>query len=167
MKNKKQIWILGPLVLLVWGMIGYRVFNALKGNSETYPVYQAPPSVQGSDSTQSNAYSLIKNYPDPFLKKERRSVSGISTKTNSSRAKVKTRVTKTVVPIPLRWPVVNYKGSIERRSTSSILYVLEIEGINYFLSKGDEENDLKLLEVYEDSVKVEFKGKEKRVFHKL
>ena len=73
MKKKNQIAILAPLVLLIWGIIGYRIYKAVKGNSEVSitTVSHLPVTMARVETT---AYELQLDYDDPFLKNRKRYV---------------------------------------------------------------------------------------------
>jgi hypothetical protein len=165
-KNKKQIYILLPVVLLVWGLIGFRIYKAMSGGSDETVVYQTGPQFVEKTSDTIAVYKLKLDYVDPFLKKRNTYVAGGTGLTNpSKRVKPKVKVKKTV--IPLRWPVINYKGLIQKTKGDVSLYILEIDGVSHFLSVGDEQQQLKLLRADADSIRLEFQGKEKRTVVKL
>lgn len=154
-------------MLLIWGYIAFKVFDAVKENSELIPVYQGNLELTQTDSDSLNNYELKLDYPDPFLKR-RSNVAAKINDPNSNRSDTKStaQVTKTVKALPLRWPNINYKGTIANKKAAKALFMISIDGVNNFFHEGDERNDLKLLRAYKDSIRLEFIGKEKRTFLK-
>ncbi|HAA10695.1 MAG TPA: hypothetical protein DCE41_02965, partial [Cytophagales bacterium] len=67
MKNKKTLYLLVPLVVGLWGLIGYRVWDAVKPEEEEIdPISIVPLAASQADSVALYVPDL--QYPDPFLK---------------------------------------------------------------------------------------------------
>ena len=160
--NKKAIWILLPAVLGLWGIIAFRVSKAIGDDEKTLTVATATVPVAQS-KVDSFDYELSLNYEDPFLKGRTPVVQKTVPKLKSTPKKPE--VKKTVKPIPLLWPDIKYHGLIGSEKGGSTV-ILNVGGESWFMSVGELKNELKLLKVHEDSVVVEFQGKEKRTYHK-
>ena len=63
MKNKKVTYLLLILTVVIWGTIGWKVYNALKDDS--IPVMAVNERV--APQKESDPIRLILNYRDPFL----------------------------------------------------------------------------------------------------
>lgn len=163
MKNKKLTWILGPAVLVIWGLIIYRVMAAVKGNSESYalPAPSLPVTVPMADTA---SYVLNLDYDDPFLKGHRRAVVAQRPAPSQVKKAQKPKVVKVVKKLPLKWPAIQYQGIIEKNSQR--LCLLTRDGAALFMAPGQVDGDLKLLAVYPDSIRVEYRGEEKRTIPK-
>ena len=75
MKNKKLTYILVPLVLIVWGLIIYRIFNTIH-NTDDSPLLNTPiATINGEKNTLLDTFSLQLNYRDPFLGNLHRKIS--------------------------------------------------------------------------------------------
>ncbi len=149
-----------PLVLLIWGFIGYRIYAGIKGEEPAPRRRVARVEVAKVTPEDTLRYQPLLHYPDPFLKnnkKKRTEVPPAKGPGVKNKAKVKTKV----VLKPLRWPAVAYKGQLEKKGAHP-LCILEIGNSLYFLKKGEQAQSLKLLSVYPDSVKVEYKKREKK-----
>jgi len=162
LKNKKFIYILIPLVADIWGIIGYRIFKAIDGNSTTIPV-TSPVPVFTENKDDTGSYELKLNYSDPFL---RHVQSSRENGQQEKEEKKKPLIKKTVTKIPLNWPQVIYKGTLKKTGSQKELCILEIDREAFFLVQNQQEKDIKLLKVYPDSVKVSFRGKEERIIRK-
>lgn len=161
-KNKKAIWVLLPVVLGLWGLIAFRVSKAVGGDKQLPAVAVATATVAKATEPK-EVYELELDYADPFLKGRRPVVQKTVPKPKSTPKKPV--VKKTVKPIPLRWPDIKYHGLIGSEKGGSTV-ILNVGGESWFMSAGELKNELKLLKVHEDSVVVEFQGKEKRTYHK-
>ena len=65
MKNKKiTTWFLAFAVLLVWGIIIYKI---VMRNSEKMPLIQVKPAKEGKRAVKEFDYQLLTDYPDPFF----------------------------------------------------------------------------------------------------
>ncbi len=165
MKNKKLQWVLLPLVLLIWGAVGYKLYSGVQGE-ELPPVKKVSREQVLTVEEDSLEYVLSLNYPDPFLKNSRSLRSSVKTTTTTSKPKPEAKVKVTVKPTPVRWPDVAYKGQIEKRANEQALYIIEIDKVVYFMHKGMQQAKLTLLEVYPDSVQMQYLNREKKTFYR-
>lgn len=160
--NKKAIWILLPAVLSLWGIIAFRVSKAMGDDEKTLTV--AATTIPVVQSKVDNLdYELMLNYNDPFLKGRKVVVKEVVPKPSSKPKK--TEVKKTVKKLPLKWPDIHYHGLIGSKGGGSTI-ILNVVGQSWFMSAGELKEELKLLKVHEDSVVIEYKGKEKRTYYK-
>lgn len=166
MKNKKLIWVLAPAVLFIWGLIIYRVVKTVNGNDELIVSALGQPEAIQTAEMDTSTYVLRLDYEDPFLKKQK-SVPPSSPASSGAVKKTQVRkpvVKKTVKKLPLKWPAITYLGIINGQQKD--LCLLELDGASLFMVKGEVQSDLKLLEVYPDSVRLEFKKREKKTIYK-
>ncbi|HAD98246.1 MAG TPA: hypothetical protein DCG19_12625 [Cryomorphaceae bacterium] len=167
MKKKNQIAILAPLVLLIWGIIGYRIYKAVKGNSEVSitTVSHLPVTMARVETT---AYELQLDYDDPFLKNRKRYVPPSSQQAQASKpvSKVKPKVVKTVTKIPLQWPRIVYHGLISHKQDKTTIYLVEVDGASHLVQQGEMFQELELLKAFPDSVWLRYKKEEKKTFVK-
>ena len=69
MKNKKYIYLLIPLTIVIWGLIIYKIVSYKGDGYESFKKEIKNNNTQDiiiSDDT----FSLFLNYPDPFLKQK-------------------------------------------------------------------------------------------------
>lgn len=160
LNNKKTLFLLVPAVLVIWGLVAYRLVDALGE-----PDFEIPNSGQKvitqERDTDTNLYVLNLEYPDPF----RPDKSSSSEKAKpASKSPQETKSTKiTFKPIALHWPRVQYRGLIVKKGQS--LCLVEIDGQIYFMSLGDRERGLELIDAKSDSIQFKF-HREKKYFKK-
>lgn len=148
MKNKKVIYVLIPLVIVVWGFIGYRIFVLLK-QKDTSSFQHHPEKLQPQEKEIIDTFYLIADYPDPFLK----SNTGYRTnKTSKSRNSQKKNQKKKNI----RWPNIEYKGLIKNQKTEKIVINIKINNKNMLMSEGEEMEQVMLLKIFNDSIITEF-----------
>ncbi len=68
MKSKYAPYILVPLVIFIWGLIFYRIYQAMQGEEDSMPPKRtAAPIAETVDATDTS-FKLQLAYDDPFLK---------------------------------------------------------------------------------------------------
>jgi hypothetical protein len=167
LKGKKWTYILLPVTVLIWGLVGYSIYDGLKddGLDELASTNAPPPAVISGDA---DTFQLFNNYRDPFLSNlHKSSQPSISTKRDNT-PKLPNKgaaIAKAAAPLTNDWPVVQYAGIMKNQSSSTALVLLNISGKVYTLKQGDVAEGLKLLAVSNTEV-VLARGKEKRSFGK-
>jgi len=162
MKNKKLTYILFPVVIIVWGLIVYRLFFEGKVTPEN--IKQTVKPVKNKiETSEKETYKLIANYRDPFLSsKGTKSTVGIienqksqaKSNTKSNLRRRRTSVSRT------RWPEVKYSGFIEGSKAKHTI-LLEVKSKNYLAYVGDTIDQIFIKEFYGDSLLVVYKNEEK------
>jgi len=156
MKNKKLSYVLGLAVLVVWGMIIYRIFAAVNENNDD----NAPPLVNtikeayNDFSIPKDTTHLLLNYRDPFgLVKQKDTARFIAPRTSA----------RTVVPgiKPMDWSFIRYSGYMLNPATKKLIALVSVNGQNITLSEGQTKNEVKLIKNLRDSIKISFEGKTK------
>lgn len=152
MKNKKNIYILLPLVLFVWGAVLYQVFS-FTNSDEIIPDSSPEFSIKPLKINKKESFAINVNYRDPFLGKM------YKTDTISHTKKSHPKTVKIIKqPEALVWPNIVYKGLISDTKGKSRIFMLIIDGKNYFMKTGDTENEIFLKDGNKESVYVKYKG---------
>ena len=151
MKNDKLIYILLPAVAIIWLIIGYRFYQAIEQKRDT-PTQSTIP-IASIEETTLAAYELQLDYPDPFLKKEKRAVRtpSIQQRTRSPQVTVTTfPAASTNIP----WERLTYHGMIENNQTTDRVAIVSLEGIRKLVKEGNQIGTFTLEQILKDSVKV-------------
>jgi hypothetical protein len=156
MKNKKMTYVLGLLVLLVWGMIIYRIFSSVN-RDDNYKSNLINPSQKepyNDYAIKDDTTKLRLNYRDPFSPAGHDTVPPITIKRSISTIKS--------LPQPaFNWSFVRYSGYIRNPDSKKLIAIMSINGKNTMLAEGETEGDVKLLKNMKDSVKISFKNQTK------
>ena len=162
MKNKKLTYFLGLVVLIVWGMIIYRIFNSTtesdEGNHNFANTVAKEP--YNDYATFKDTTHLLLNYRDPFHLKK-----GKDTTLIERNVHLKSFTSRNVQPI-INWNFIKYSGYIRNPGTKKLIALVNINGKNEMMSEGENVGNVKLIKNMRDSIKIIFKGKTKFIVMK-
>lgn len=157
MKNKKVTYLLIAVVLGVWGLILYRLFDAVGNNNDIPPVanMRQVKEEYNDFSLPKDTAKLKLNYRDPFgLAKPK------DTTSKRTAVSIKQPI-KTNVKPSINWGFISYAGYVRNPASKKLVTLLLINGKNVTLSEGETREQVKLLRNLRDSVKVSYQGKTK------
>lgn len=147
MKNKTSLYILFPVVVLIWGLVIWRVVGAFSEESVPFPqssgIQNKPIEIIKRDT-----FSLVSVERDPFL----------DIPLNKENVPIKTG--KVVKPEVI-WPSITYLGQVSDTKISSRVYVIKINEQQYILGPGGEAEGVKLLKVKGEKVSLVYQGSRK------
>src|SRR6056297_551428 len=125
MKNKKSVYILLPLVLLIWGIIFYRIFTGTSGKQ--YHV-QPKQTVKVSDEYEKpQSFKIYTNYQDPFLKNIRQKKKVQKTKKETQNNKKRSFSSRRRRRSTTRWPEISYKGAVKNQEKTKNVFLVEVK----------------------------------------
>jgi hypothetical protein len=155
MKNKKLTYFLIAVVLVVWGLILYRIFDAVSSSDDTpvQLVAKQEKEAYNDYSVPNDTTKLLLNYRDPFgITKPKDTAAKIS--------KVISHKSTVIVPKPtINWSFISYSGYIRNPSSKKLIALVSINGQNITLAEGETKNQVKLLKNLRDSIKISYEGK--------
>jgi len=166
MKNKKLLYILIPITLLVWGLIVYRVVGAMQGE-ETLSNFSPVVYTEAESENTLDTFSISENYPDPFLRKNIKV--NIPTNNNSQTQSQKNIAKQTSAP-PLKnnplptLPKIAYLGLIKNQKQNKQIALIQINDNLNNMKIGDKIEGVELLKVFKDSIIVVFQKQKITVF---
>lgn len=148
MKTKKAQRILLICVLVVWGLIVYRVFVYLK-KGDTVNSTQAFGAKQLKNTISTDSLFLLLNYPDPFHLSKPISVNvEINKSTKSDKNKLVVSKTNESVLIPK----ITYKGSIYNQIKHKNIGIVNANQNSLFITEGDSIQNWIIAKIYKDSI---------------
>lgn len=164
MKNKKLLYILIPIVLLVWGVIIYRIFNVVNGSGSN-EVRKSSFVENTVNENLIDTFSIHPNYRDPFISKRAKKTT-FENKITSTIIKpdLIKKVTNTV-PLSNKWPSIVYNGLIKNEKSNKQLALVQINGQSNILQLGNVAEGVELTKIFRDSIEVKFNS-EKRFIRK-
>ncbi len=146
MKAKKNIYILLPLTLIVWGIVAFRFWKITSDSIEPIQqktIYDTTIPKQGIEKP-----TLLLNYNDPFLKRKR---------------KKNKKVPKKIIPKKVEkviWPKITYKGMV--KSNSKKLIIITINNKQYVMGVGDENYGVKVVKILKEEFKLSYMNNERK-----
>ncbi|KFF11996.1 hypothetical protein [Flavobacterium hydatis] len=152
MKNKKNIYILLPVVMLIWGIVIFQFFSFTTPDDF---VEDRPTEfiIKPLKIVKKDTFGINVNYRDPFLGKAYAGQSVPKVKSNNSGIKKLPKPEEVIV-----WPTIKYKGLISDSKEKKKVYILIIGGQNYYMKIGDTANEVFLKSGDRESIYVKYKG---------
>lgn len=162
MKNNKKItYLLFPLVIIIWGLVIYRIFFESRVTPENLDV-NVKPLVSKVEQESKRSYRLIANYRDPFLSNLQST--GVDTEDTDTEEEhtgsTNLRRRRTTVS-RVRWPQITYGGFIEDDKKQEITILLNIQDRDYLVKEGDTIQQVFIKHFYKDSLVLVYNEEEK------
>ncbi|MFY0482525.1 hypothetical protein ACI6PS_07950 [Flavobacterium sp. PLA-1-15] len=150
MKNKKNLYVLLPVVLFIWGAVLYQFFS-YSDNGEMVSVSSGTFNPKPLSIKPRDTFSIDVDYRDPFLGKIYPSTSNKINKKSTGKRQIKKE--ESIV-----WPSIVYKGIVSDSKDKTKVFMLIINGRTFLMKRGDVENDVFLKEGNRESIYVKYKG---------
>lgn len=150
-KSKGSLYILFPVVILIWGAIIYKIISAFGDDATVLPDLPVSAPIVVVTGTVKDTFSLLPVEKDPFL--------GYNYKqpvVRKSREENKIKVT---------WPEIQYLGIISGQGKTSV-YILQFDGQQLLLEKGRPTGGLAIVNGSPAKIQLKFQG-DSRVFVKV
>ncbi|MCB2411160.1 hypothetical protein [Hymenobacter lucidus] len=164
MKNKRFLYLLVPAVMLIWGLIGYRIWQAVNADTELL-IPSVPRRLRpAAGPTVAKQYTLSLAYSDPFRTSAVPARPSTGPRENpeqqtrrvnmmpSTAPKQTTQMPLGPVAVSVPMPVVEFLGTIENRQSRKRIVLLNINGRQASLSEHQSEQGLQIVRVFKDSV---------------
>lgn len=146
MKSIKT-YVLGGIVLFVWGMIVYKLFSTTSSldNNESFAMH--PVGFHQEKVTLVETFEISGDYRDPFL--------------GTTRKKIKKKVKKVEKEVVV-FPKIQLMGKISGKKHS--VYMIKINNSQYFFKLKEVNEGVKLLEADDKKVTIVYKNAKKEYF---
>ncbi len=148
---------MGLVVLAVWGIIIYRIVNAVSAGDDD----SAPATAVKVTKEPYNDFALAKdttrlllNYRDPFGLVKQKDTTNLSVKKSYHKSMV-----SAIQKPAFNWGFIQYSGYIRNPVSKKLITLVSINGRNEMLSEGESKDQVKLMKNLRDSIKVSFNGK--------
>lgn len=141
-------------MILIWGMIIYRVVE-MTGKPEAIS-FKSKETFEKLPIKQVERQALSLDYQDPFGLEIEKSKSA---KRKNTRARTRSRN-------KVHWPELKYIGLVDAKSTGKKITIVSIEQKQHFFELDQTLEDVKLLKVWNDSIRVSYQDSLIKVVHK-
>jgi hypothetical protein len=156
LKNKKSTYFLVPLVLLVWGILFWKIFAGFNGDDRQMVLDSVLPVLPNETRKIDSIPPPLCDYRDPFLK----TLTGRIKKT--SKAPVETKEENSPSQKSLnrvvRWPVVDFLGIVKSERKKDVLGILKIGNKEYLVRKNDIKEGIEVIHITSDSVGLKYQS---------
>jgi hypothetical protein len=146
LKNKKLL-ILSILVIGIWGVIGYRIYDQVQ---EDTPATVRPSRTPMQTVAKTNTYTLSLSYPDPFLRQQ---VKPVAAAKKSVTPKVQRPVVAAAPSVIINWSLLQYMGMISNATRKKKTAIVRYNGNDYIVGEGEKIDGFNVLEVHADSIR--------------
>jgi len=158
-KNKKLIYILIPLVLVVWGNIFYQLFGSAGGDDDEGEIPTDQKEI--AREVKKDTFTIVADYRDPFLGKQ----TTVNTVSNTSpdnsvkkhqADKDKNKKEKKEEPVVsnFKWPQLVYSGLVINKKSSDIVGLLSVNSKQFLVRKGQLIEGLTIGNISSDSITI-------------
>ncbi len=159
------MYVLLPVVLAIWGTIGWKIYVGLKDQDEHTGATQIEKPI-AIDQVDAARLPIVANYRDPFLDGAVTHANTGQTGMPKPKAVVAPVVTvKAPVETPLHWPEISYSGLIKRNGEEKVVGFLNVDGQSHFVKPGDKAGAVTVLKLWKDSIQLSW-NKQVRVVRK-
>lgn len=156
MKSKRIRYLLVFLVIIVWSVIFYRIYNYVDDENDFIPGF-SEQKLQCDTSNVNDTFSIQANYRDPFLEtgnyNENNSVKPIH---NNADNVVKIQNTNLPVNALLRWPPIVFGGIVVNKKSSQAVGLIKLNQVQYIVHAKQIIENIEIITIYNDSITVRF-----------
>lgn len=146
-KSKGSLYVLFPLVIIIWGIVIYKVVGVFEDEPENLPVLRTEGVVEVKKITR-DTFSLLPVNQDPFLG-------------HYYKKPEKVIKSKALPPKEIHWPQVKYLGLISGTGKSPGVHVLQVNGKQLLIENGDTAEGIKLVNSGTEKVTLLYEGSRK------
>lgn len=147
LKNKKITYLLIALVALIWGLIFYKVYSNFGGENQVEKNF-SQSVVKFDNEQRDSVFTLLLDYPDPFLKGPGQQIDIPNTET----AKI------AISPAAVSWPSIEYRGLLTNSSKNESTGLLKILNSNLLVKQGKVYSAIKIQTISRDSILLEYQN---------
>lgn len=148
MDEKKGLYVLGPLVVIIWAVLIYKFMDAFADDPPMITEEIKEPDVIRKPKKE----RILKlNYPDPFLGRSvpRKTVADARPRPNKPAKKQSKERKKQPKELA---PKLRYNGRVENHGSGSERHLVAVNGSTRIVAIGEDVDGVKLERVYQDSV---------------
>lgn len=164
MKKNNLRYLLGLILIIVWGLLGFRIYH--KMNKSTNVHMQDNSLNLEPAKNEARVFNLSLDYNDPFLKKQFKPKPKFVKRNNNSQAPViRQRVKNKPGPKKrqkVRFPQIVYKGNIQTKE-GRMVALLSVNEKFMQLAENEKYHEMTLLKVYRDSIRISYLESEKLI----
>ena len=145
MQQKRKTYLLLALVVVVWGILGFRIVKTLSPDSETSQVIVSTAGISFPE-IKNDSFAIRANYRDPFL--------GTWSKSDKP-AKTKKKLKK--IPQLPKIPII-YSGSMAENGKKGRMFFVTINGKQHLMKLNQTVEMVRLLKGNKQTITVRYPG---------
>lgn len=147
LKNKKNIRILLPIVIVIYGLLFYRIFDTLNPDEIQFSADKAY-SYSPAQFKEREQFDLLPIDNDPFLGTPIKRKRAINTVKRNSEKEV-------------NWPSIEYHGLVSTSDLKQNVFIISINGNQFTVKKGESADGIRVISGNNKSIRLQFDGSNK------
>ncbi|UJH68666.1 hypothetical protein [Allomuricauda sp. SCSIO 65647] len=144
MKKNKKTYLLLALVLVIWGVLGFKIVGAINTTEEPIDKVDLTETYVAPTLKKRDTFAITANYRDPFL--------GTMPKSEKIEKTKKKVVKKAETP----QKNIQYAGSVAENGSNKRLFFVSIDGQQHIMAQNETVADVKLIKGNQESIKVRY-----------
>ncbi|PQV48799.1 hypothetical protein CLV33_1044 [Jejuia pallidilutea] len=148
MEKKTKIYLLLGAVLVIWGIIGYKIVSTLNPDPITQTKVNFDMAFKPKQHTETDTFSIQLAHRDPFL--------GTLHKERQSKPKIRQKTETTWIPVL-------YHGIITETSGKNKVFIVSISNKQILMKQGQTISGISLLKGNDTSITLRYKGTTKTI----
>ncbi|MGE0562534.1 MAG: hypothetical protein AB7O47_12015 [Flavobacteriales bacterium] len=153
-KDKKTIYVMLPIILLVWAFVFYQLYGYFFAQPH-YSVKELAVSV-AYDKIVEDSFTIVANYRDPFLGSK--TATSISSENSTQPNKTSN---STAAQNKQPWPMIEYKGMIKNNNSNKRIGIVVINGSEHIIKQGEVMSDVTVVKIDKTEIKVRYQNEHK------
>lgn len=151
MKKQYKTYALLSLVLVVWGLIGFRLVKAINPSTEPQKNATITEKFSPKTITERERFDIIADYRDPFL-------GTIKTKKSTVNKKISKPIKKDI-----QKKNITYTGFIIDKGSNDKLFFVTIDGKQHLMGLKNTINDVTIIAGTKSFIKVAYYGTSEKI----
>lgn len=159
MKNKSVTYLLIGVVVLIWGLVVYRIFSAVsEGESGSSPIATFK-SEKKAKVVQDDTFELILDYRDPFLGKISVASFLEGEVQQTRKTQKKQSFSAPIAPTSaIDWSFVTYLGAINSKKPGKEIGMFRLHGNEVMMKVKESRGEITVLKITKDSAYIQYQG---------
>ena len=149
-KNKGSLYILFPVVVIIWGAIIFKVVAAFGDDVVIHSEFPEAKTIRRK-AVIKDTFSLLPVDRDPFLG-------------HSYEKPLKQKVRAAGKKVKVVWPEIFYNGIISGEGTASAVFILQLRGKQILMEKGTSTEGIMVVNGSTNQLKLKYRGASKVFF---
>jgi len=144
-------------VALIWSTIGYKIINSIASSNTNAPFIEVNTTPKDT-SVIPDTFSIMANYPDPFLWQGNDTTKSNGLIENAEPANNNKNYNENPEPQPVVIPPVKYLGFIKNKNGKNKLAIITVRGQEITVKEKDIIDDITILRIDKSSLSIKFHG---------
>lgn len=149
MKNKRNTYILLVVVLIIWGLIAYKIISSLSSDDAEIPQQNTDVSFHPKPLKKADTFNIKTHERDPFL-------GTIEKPKKPSKPRVIHKEPEIEIPI-------SYSGFIKDQNTGQKVFFVHINNQQYLMKVNEVIDNVKLVKGNENEITVSYNKNRKTI----